>query len=228
VFNFRLSCSLAHRVKDASGKSCILESAGDRSPGKNHEEELKMNTMRRRLMGLALSATALASIGFAHTAYADSREQLTADGERALHKLEMEEPKASSLARRAKAVLVFPSVLKAGFVFGGETGNGVLLVNGHADGYYNLTGGSWGLQLGGQDFSYALFFMTDSALDYLRKSEGFSAGTGPSIVVVNKGAGAEADTTNLRKDVYAFPFNQKGLMADLTLQGTKISHIHPK
>jgi lipid-binding SYLF domain-containing protein len=187
-----------------------------------------MNTMRRRLMGLALSATALASISFAHAAYADSREQLSADGERALHKLEAEDSKARSLARSAKAVLVFPSVLKAGFVFGGQTGNGVLLVNGRPDGYYNLTGGSWGLQLGGQDFSYALFFMTDSSLDYLRKSEGWSAGTGPSIVVVNKGAGAEADTTNVRKDVYAFPFNQKGLMADLTLQGTKISHIHPK
>ncbi len=69
--------------------------------------------------------------------------------------------------------------------------------------------------------------MNDGALRYLHKSEGFSAGTGPSIVVVNKGAAAEADTTTVTHDVYAFPFNGKGLMADLTLQGTKITRIHP-
>ena len=83
------------------------------------------------------------------------------------------------------------------------------------------------LQIGGQDFSYALFFMTDGSLDYLKKSDGWSAGTGPSIAVINKGAGAEANTTTLSHDVYAFPFGQKGLMADLTLQGTKITRIHP-
>ncbi len=131
-------------------------------------------------------------------------------------------------ARHAKAVLVFPSVLKAGLVFGGETGNGVLLVNGHPEGYYNLSGGSWGLQVGAQDFSYVLFFMTGSSLDYLKSSDGFSAGTGPRITVINQGAAAAADTTTLSQDVYAFPFNGKGLMADLTLQGTKITRIHPR
>jgi lipid-binding SYLF domain-containing protein len=69
--------------------------------------------------------------------------------------------------------------------------------------------------------------MNQGALRYLRKSEGFSVGTGPSIVVVGSGAGAQVDTTTLSQDVYAFPFNQKGLMADLTLQGTKITRIHP-
>ena len=88
------------------------------------------------------------------------------------------------------------------------------------------SGGSWGLQIGGQDFSYAVFFMKDSALNYLNRTGGFEAGTGPSIVVINQGAGAEANSTTLTHDVYAFPFNQKGLMADLTLQGTKIPQIH--
>jgi lipid-binding SYLF domain-containing protein len=161
------------------------------------------------------------------SAQADPRMQLTADGDRALHKLEATEPRSRFFAEHAKAVLVFPSVLKAGFVFGGETGNGVLLVHGKPAGFYNLTGGSWGIQFGGQDFAYALFFMTDSALDYLKKSDGFVAGTGPSIVVINKGAGAEANSTTVTQDVYAFPFSEKGLMADLTLQGTKITKIHP-
>jgi lipid-binding SYLF domain-containing protein len=187
-----------------------------------------MKTMRRGFLGLVLSLAAVASIGTAGVARADHREDLTADGLRALHKLEDSNHRARFLAHHAKAILVFPSVLKAGFIFGGQTGNGVLLVHGRPEGFYNMTGGSWGLQLGGQDFSYALYFMTDSSLDYLRRSDGWSAGTGPSIVVVNKGAGAEANSTTITHDVYAFPFGQKGLMADLTLQGTKITRIHPK
>lgn len=187
-----------------------------------------MNFTRRTFAAAALAlATMFAPLAIS-SAHADPREQLTRDGLRALHKLEAIEPRSRYFADHARAVLVFPSVLKAGFVFGGETGNGVLLVDGKPDGFYNLTGGSWGLQIGGQDFAYAVFFMTDGSLDYLRKSDGFSAGTGPSIVVVNAGAAAEANTTTLTHDVYAFPFGAKGLMADLTLQGTKITRIHPR
>ncbi|MGH7023653.1 MAG: YSC84-related protein [Caulobacteraceae bacterium] len=186
-----------------------------------------MNITRR---SLAAAAFALASVFgplAAPAAHADPRGQLVENGIAAIHRLEATEPQSRYFARHAVGVLVFPSVLKAGFVFGGETGNGVLYIHGRPEGFYNLSGGSWGLQIGGQDFSYALFFMTPSSLHYLRQSGGFSAGTGPSIVVINQGAGAEANTTTLTHDVYAFPFNQKGLMADLTLQGTKITRIHP-
>jgi lipid-binding SYLF domain-containing protein len=187
-----------------------------------------MTFLTRRTLATGALALAGAIGPLALTsARADSRERLAEKGKLALAKLEATEPRSRRFARHAKAVLVFPSILKAGFVFGAETGNGVLLEHGAPVGYYNLSGGSWGLQIGGQDFAYALFFMTDSALDYLKKSDGFAAGTGPSIVVVNKGAGAEADSTTLSHDVYAFPFSEKGLMADLTLQGTKISRIHP-
>lgn len=186
-----------------------------------------MNLTRRSITAGAFALATLMSPLAITTAHAASREDLAADGVRTLDKLEATEPHSRFFARHAKAILVFPSVLKAGFVFGGETGNGVLLEGGKPAGYYNLTGGSWGLQIGGQDFSYVLFFMTDGSLAYLRRSEGFSAGTGPSIVVINKGAAAEANTTTLSHDVYAFPFNGKGLMADLTLQGTKITRIHP-
>jgi lipid-binding SYLF domain-containing protein len=186
-----------------------------------------MNFTRRSMAaGALLLAVAMSPLA-ASSVQADPRSELTAKAITSLHQLEASEPRSRFFAHHAKAVLVFPSVLKAGFVFGGETGDGVLLVDGHPVGYYNLSGGSWGLQIGGQDFAYALFFMTDSSLDYLKKSDGFAAGTGPSIVVVNKGAGAEADTTTITNDVYAFPYNQTGLMADLTLQGTKISRIHP-
>jgi len=176
------------------------------------------------------AVVALASLSpmAAPLAQARTAVEITAQGRQTLHLLEAQQPRARYLARHAKAILVFPSILKGGFIFGAETGNGVLLSHGKTAGYYNLSGGSWGLQIGGQDFSYVLFLMNDSAVANLSKSEGFSAGTGPSIVVINKSAGAEADTSMIDHDIYAFPFNGKGLMADLTLQGTKISRIHPK
>lgn len=181
----------------------------------------------------AVAASALAVIGAvgpfaAVPARAASGEQLAANGRRALHELLDTEPRARRISRSAVAVLVFPSVLKAGFVFGGETGNGVLLERGQPVAFYNLSGGSWGLQIGGQDFSYALFFMNRKALSYLDRSAGFQVGTGPSIVVINKGAAAEGDTTTLTQDVYAFPFNAKGLMAGLDIEGAKITRIHKR
>jgi lipid-binding SYLF domain-containing protein len=184
-----------------------------------------MNINRRTLAAGAMALAAAFGPLAATSAHADQREQLAADGMRALHKLEATEPRSRFFARHAKAVLVFPSVLKAGFVFGGETGNGVLFVNGAPAGYYNLSGGSWGLQIGGQDFAYALFLMSRGALDYLNKSGGWQAGTGPSITVINKGAAAEVDTTTTTHDILAFPYNGKGLMADLTFQGAKITRL---
>jgi len=187
-----------------------------------------MELTRRSLGAGALGlVTAVGPLGLT-AAHADHRADLVARARSSLSLLLSEEPRARFFKKHARATLVFPSILKAGFIFGAETGNGVLLANGGApEGFYNITGGSWGLQIGGQDFAYILFFMTESSLEYLHRSDGFSAGTGPSIVVINAGAGAEADTTTISHDVYAFPFNQKGLMADLTLQGTKITPFHP-
>jgi len=177
---------------------------------------------------VAAAAAALAMLSPVASAQARTAAQITAQGRHTLRLLEAEQPKARYLAAHARAILVFPSVLKAGFIFGAETGNGVLLDHGKTRGYYNLTGGSWGLQIGGQDFSYVMFLMNDSALANVENNSGLAAGTGPSVVVVNKGAAAAVDTSMIDHDVYAFPFNGKGLMADLTLQGTKISRIHPK
>lgn len=158
----------------------------------------------------------------------ESAAKITQRGAEALQELESREPRSRLFASHARAVLVFPAIFKAGLVFGGESGDGVLFVNGHAQGFYNLSGGTFGFQAGAEKFSYALFLMNDSALRHLRRSTGFDLGTGPSLVIINSGAAAEANSTTLTKDIYAFPFSTKGLMADLTLQGTKISHIHPR
>eukprot|EP01037_Dinobryon_pediforme_P001790 gene1790-1820_t len=171
---------------------------------------------------------ALATLTMAATpAQARTAAEITAQGRTTLESLKATEPRSRLFARHARGILVFPSIFKAGLVFGGESGNGVLFIHGRPAGFYNLSGGTWGLQIGGEKFSYVVFFMNDGSLRYLNRSGGFAAGTGPSIAIINKGAGAEANSTTITTDVYAFPFNQKGLMADLTLQGTKISRIHP-
>src|SRR5579859_2168590 len=110
---------------------------------------------RRAMAAGTLAVVAVGPLA-ALPAHAASAAQLAANGRRALNELLTTSPRARRVAHSAVAVLVFPSVLKAGFVFGGETGNGVLLEHGRVAGFYNLSGGSWGLQIGGQDFSYAL------------------------------------------------------------------------
>jgi lipid-binding SYLF domain-containing protein len=195
----------------------------------NHRNSPSQLTVTRRpLLSAVLGLTCAVSPILMGTARADDRQTLITDARQALARLEASDARARGLAARARAVLVFPSVVKAGFVFGGETGNGVLFVRGQPQGFFNMSGGSWGLQAGAEDFSYALYFMNEKSLQYLHESAGFSAGSQPSVVVINKGAATQLDTTTTLQDVYAFPFNQKGLMGNLTLEGTKITEIHPK
>lgn len=145
----------------------------------------------------------------------------------ALSKLYETTPTARTLARKAKGILVFPNVLKAGFIGGAEYGKGAMRKNGRTTGYYNVVAGSYGLQAGVQSFGYAMFFMNDAALASLDNAKGFEVGVGPSIVVLDEGLAKKATTTTLRDDVYAFVFGQRGLMAGLGLQGSKITRINP-
>jgi len=156
---------------------------------------------------------------------AASKAELDRDGARALKNLYANNTAARLLGSKAKAVLVFPSMVKAGFMFGGQMGEGVLLANGRPVGYYNSVAASYGLQAGVQVFGYALFFMNDSALSYLDRSDGWELGVGPSIVVVDAGVGKSLTSTTITQDVYAFIFDQKGLMAGLGIQGSKITRI---
>jgi lipid-binding SYLF domain-containing protein len=147
----------------------------------------------------------------------------------ALQRLYASEPSARILARSAKGILVFPDVFKAGFIGGIQYGKGgALRERGRTVGYYNIAAGSYGLQAGVQTFDYALFFMTRDALNYLKSSKGWEIGVGPSIVVVDAGVAKSLTTTTAKDDVYAFIFSQKGLMAGLGLQGSKITQINPE
>jgi lipid-binding SYLF domain-containing protein len=150
---------------------------------------------------------------------------LNVDADAALKSLYASNTAARLMASKARAILVFPSILKAGFMFGGQVGNGVLKSGGRNVGYYNSMAASYGLQAGIQKFGYALFFMNDEALAYLDKSEGWEVGVGPSIVVVDEGMGKSLTSTTLTQDVYAFIFSQKGLMAGIGIQGSKITKL---
>jgi lipid-binding SYLF domain-containing protein len=160
---------------------------------------------------------------------AGSAAEIDRDVNYALNKLYESTPAARTLAAKAKGILVFPSIVKAGFMVGAQYGRGgALRVKGRTAGYYNSVAASYGLQAGVQSFGYALFFMTNDAMNYLNRSEGWEIGVGPSIVIVDEGVARSLTTTTAKDDVYAFIFDQKGLMAGLGIQGSKITRIYPE
>jgi lipid-binding SYLF domain-containing protein len=159
-------------------------------------------------------------------ASAESAAGLSADAHAALNSLYSQTPSAKTLANSAKAILVFPNVVKAGFIAGAQYGDGVLLKGGKTSAYYNTMTGSVGFQAGVEKFGYVLFFMTNNSLKYLDRSDGWELGVGPEVVIVDVGAAAQLSTTTAKKDIYAFFFDPKGLMGGVSIQGTKITRIH--
>jgi lipid-binding SYLF domain-containing protein len=152
--------------------------------------------------------------------------KLDREARSALTKLYDRSPAAKALGAKAVAVLVFPSVKKAGLMIGGQHGEGTLLKSGKPVAHYSTAGASYGLQAGVQTFGYALFFMNEEALAQLDKAQGFEVGAGPSVVIMDEGlAKTTTTTTTLKDDIYAFIFSQKGLMAGVGLQGNKITKI---
>lgn len=180
-------------------------------------------------LGTALLAATLICGGAAtmrpDLAYAETKADLDSASTLALRKLEQSDPFATRLAHEARAILIFPNVVKAGLVFGGSYGEGELQSHGMVQGYYNTVSASWGLQAGAQSYGYVLFLMSDKALSYVRSTHGWELGVGPTVVVVDKGAAANLSTTTLHDDAYAFVFGQQGLMAGVSIEGTKISRI---
>jgi lipid-binding SYLF domain-containing protein len=185
-------------------------------------------TKLRAALAIAVSI-ALGSFAIAPgTAIAGGAAQIDSDVDAALASLYASNPAAKTLGAQAKGILVFPQVLKAGLLIGGHYGEGALRVNGKSPGYFYTSAVSYGLQAGGQTYGYALFFMTDNALDYLEDSGGWEIGVGPSVVVVDQGTAKTITTTTQLQEVYAFIFNQQGLMAGLGLQGSKIGEFIPR
>jgi lipid-binding SYLF domain-containing protein len=170
-----------------------------------------------------LAATLVAPAAWAD----DDAAKLARDSRQALDKLLGKDDDARRLNARALAVMVFPEITKAGFIVGAQNGQGALFMGPQVVGFYQITAGSFGLQAGAQKSGLALFFMNRQALDYVRNNHGFSIGAGPSVTAINKGASKHLGTATGLQDIYAVPFNQRGLMAGVTITGSKISEIHP-
>ncbi|MBK1645511.1 twin-arginine translocation pathway signal protein [Thiocapsa imhoffii] len=174
---------------------------------------------------LLVAAAAFSLVSFGGQALAATAEDLNKDAATALALLYQTNPDAAAIGKTATAVLVFPNVVKAGLVFGGSYGEGVLMKGSEVAGYYNSVSASWGWQAGVQSYSYVVFLMNDKVLSYLDTSEGWEIGVGPTVVAVDAGVAKNLSSTTLKDDAYAFIFDQQGLMASLSIEGTKITPI---
>jgi len=164
---------------------------------------------------------ALASV----TAGAASREQIDAQVREALEEFRETTSAGHELSQKAIGVLVFPDVIKAGMGIGGEYGEGALLVGGETVAYYSLASASIGFQLGAQKRSQIVLFMTQESLDSFRNSDGWKAGVDGSVALATLGAGGAIDTKTAKQPIIGFIFSNKGLMYNLTFEGSKMTQI---
>lgn len=178
-----------------------------------------------RTKQIALSLTLLATFIFTSGAGAASKEEINAEVRETLETFYQQTSSGKHLAQKAEGILVFPNVIKAGIGVGGEYGEGALLVKGKTVAYYNIASASIGFQLGAQARSQVVLFMTDSALAKFRRSQGWKAGVDGSVALATLGAGGEIDTETARKPIIGFIFSNKGLMYNLTFEGSKITKL---
>jgi len=183
---------------------------------------------------MAALAIGVASLTFAGCTTTFPPSQQTVDDRKAevdsrtddtLNRLYQASPDARATVSKAKGVLVFPKVLSGGFVVGAEHGDGVLRVNGQKQGYYSTSSGSIGFQAGAQSKAIVIAFMTQDALNDFRNSDGWTVGGNATVAVANIGANGKVDSETLRKPVVAFVMTNAGLMAGVSLEGTKITKL---
>jgi len=172
----------------------------------------------------ALAATALT---FGVLASAATTSEIDTRVDNALTRFYSAGTNHRELAQKASAMLVFPRVTKAGVGVGGSYGEGALEVNGKTVGYYKVTGASVGATLGAARHSEVILFMTDASRDKFMNSNGWTVGADANVAVV-KGAGVDADTQTLQRPVLGFVFGEKGLIADVSLEGEKVSKLNEK
>ncbi len=195
----------------------------------NVRNEMDPGQERKRILPLISQGLLVAALMlmFPLVSMASTAGEINRDVDIALQKLYKSTPAAKDLAKVSKGILVFPSIIKGGLIIGGQYGEGALRVGGKTTGYYNTVSASYGLQAGAQSFGYALFFINNDDLKYLKKSDGWEVGVGPTLVVVDEGIARNLSTTTAKSGVYAFFFNQKGLMAGISIQGSKITQFTP-
>ena len=182
--------------------------------------------MALRTGAITILLAALLTLALGVTvARADSKQRIDTESLKALDKLRAHAAAAGPLLDEASGVLVFPDVVKMGFGVGGQYGEGSLLVDGKPVAYYATAGASFGLQVGVQYKAEVILFMTEEALQNFRNSQGWEVGVDGSAAIVDVGAGGKIDSKMVNQPVVAFIFSNKGLMGNLTLEGSKITRI---
>jgi len=185
-----------------------------------------MNNIRAIVVATALAAAGVVAASPFDRANATATE-LNRDSDQALQMLYRTSPAAVALSQKASAILIFPNIVKAGLFFGGAYGEGEMVQGTNTDSYYNSVTASWGLQAGAQSYGYVVFLMNSEAVSYVHATHGWEIGVGPTVVIVDEGVARNLSTSTLKNDAYAFIFDQKGLMAGVSIEGTKISRINP-
>jgi lipid-binding SYLF domain-containing protein len=185
---------------------------------------MRKNFISIILKGFVIGFLLICSCG---TAFSETAREIDVSVDVALERFNKEIPGADSFVKKAQGVLIFPKVYKAGFVIGGEYGEGALRVDGKTVEYYNTIAASLGFQLGAQTKTIILVFTSKSALRQFRRSDGWKAGVDGSVALISLGAGDSLDTINAKDPIVAFVFGQKGLMYNLTLEGSKFNKLKP-
>ena len=179
----------------------------------------------KRLSKLLALTGAVVALSFAHTSLAASAEKIDREANKALQVFSEEVDGAEVFLEQAAGYLVFPKVYKVGIAVGAETGEGALRVGGRTVAYYRTTAGSFGLQLGAQAKSIVIAFMTPESLKKFRNASGWKVGVDGSVALVDLGGGKSIDSDNIKDPVVGFIFGSKGLMYNLTLEGTKFTKL---
>ncbi|MBN3767133.1 YSC84-related protein [Burkholderia sp. Ac-20365] len=191
----------------------------------------RRNFMLKSTAALAFGTLALAgctttkSSGESAATDMSKRQSIDASVDGTMSRLYTTVQGSRELVAKARGILVFPSVLQVGFVVGGQYGEGSLRVGGGTVGYYSTISGSFGLQAGAQSKAIIFLFMTQDALDKFRSSDGWSVGADASVALVKVGANGVVDSTTATAPVEVFVLTNAGLMADVSLAGTKVSKL---
>ena len=183
--------------------------------------------INRKSIALLAAVVLMVSAGV-DVALAKTAQEINASVNASLDRFYKQVKGGKELAGKAKGVLVLPGVVKAGLIVGAEYGEGALRVGGKTVSYYNLAAGSVGFQIGGEAKDIIMMFMTDAALKQFQASKGWEVGVDGNVALVNIGGGERADFTKMNDPIIAFVFDVKGLMADISLKGAKLTKIQKK
>jgi len=183
--------------------------------------------MPQSFLNFALSMFIGLSLMTSSQAFAASKTEINIEVKQALKRFKKEVPASAEYIKLAKGMLVFPSIFKAGFGIGGEYGEGAMLINGKTVQYYSTAAASIGFQLGAQTKTVIIIFTSAKALKKFRNNDGWEAGVDGSVALIELGAAKTIDTSTIKDPIIAFVFNNKGLMYNLSLEGSKYSKINP-